>query len=406
MDTGKKLFGVTRIVTNGKSAPESPVRHATRIDPPTQRIGCCALMSRRRGGGNHQPHMEDDDDDDDDDEEIDVEEDDDAEEDEENPLEHLPDYVIERVEQLQTLHAARETFMEQYLKERATLEQKYEQLLQPIYQDRARIIRGALVAPPAPNETPEVKTEEPDVVLMDEKITPSMEQLDMQDDSAAPENTESMINDSSDATVMKERNGAASTVGEEEERVLGIPQFWASVMTRMETVGELLTVDDLDCLEHLMDVSCHEHEDGKGFTLTFTFKENDYFTNRTLTKTYIVPNLLISDEPILKEVKGEKIYWKKDKSLTHQTVQKKQRGKGRYAGQVRSVTKQEEKESFFHWFTTPKMPSSVEDMDEEEADQLEELFQSDFEIAQAFRCQVVPNAVLWFTGQVCVGDML
>jgi nucleosome assembly protein 1-like 1 len=406
MDTGKKLFGVTRIVTNGKSAPESPARHATRIDPPTQRIGCCALMSRRRGGGNHQPHMEDDDDDDDDDEEIDVEDDDDAEEDEDNPLEHFPDYVIERVEQLQTLHAARETFMEQYLKERAAMEQKYEQLLQPIYQDRARIIRGALVAPPAPNETPKVKTEEPDVVLMDEKITPSMEQLDMQDDSAAPENTESMINDSSDATVMKERNGAASTVGEEEERVLGIPQFWASVMTRMETVGELLTVDDLDCLEHLMDVSCHEHEDGKGFTLTFTFKENDYFTNRTLTKTYIVPNLLISDEPILKEVKGEKIYWKKDKSLTHQTVQKKQRGKGRYAGQVRSVTKQEEKESFFHWFTTPKMPSSVEDMDEEEADQLEELFQSDFEIAQAFRCQVVPNAVLWFTGQVCVGDML
>jgi nucleosome assembly protein 1-like 1 len=361
-------------------------------------------MSRRRG--NRQLNLDDHDDDDDDEVGDDEGED---EEDEDDPLEHLPDYVIARVEQMQALHAERESIMEQYLEERAVLEQKYERLLLPTYTDRARIIRGDAkdVVPrttkDSSSETNKEEVEE-DIVLLDEKITPSMEQLDMQDDSVTPdvENAESMMNESTNATgAVNQANGAAPTGGgDEEEPVQGIPQFWACAMTRMETVGELLTVEDLDCLEHLMDISCHEHEDGKGFTLTFTFEENDYFTNKTLTKTYIVPNLLISDEPILKEVKGEKIYWKKNKSLTHKTVQKKQRGKGRYAGQVRSVTKQEEKESFFHWFTTPKMPTSLDDMDEEEAEQLEELFESDFEIAQAFRCHIVPNAVLWFTGQV------
>ena len=67
------------------------------------------------------------------------------------------------------------------------------------------------------------------------------------------------------------------------------------------------------------------------------------------------------------------------------------------------VTKQEEKESFFHWFATPEMPTSMDDMDEDEAEHLEEVFENDFEIAQAFRNNIVPNAILWFTGQVRTG---
>ena len=177
-------------------------------------------------------------------------------------------------------------------------------------------------------------------------------------------------------------------------------------MTQMETVGELITEEDVDCLEHLKDITCADDDDGKGFTLRFIFGPNDYFHDTVLTKRYEVPNLLTSDEPILKQVEGCKIQWKApDKSLTSRTIKKKQRGKGKNAGQVRTVTKTEKKESFFQWFDPPKMPS-MDDMDEDEAEQLEEVFDSDYEVAQAFRTQIIPRAVLWFTGEVSIAVLM
>jgi nucleosome assembly protein 1-like 1 len=339
-------------------------------------------MPRRRG--NRRIEEEEDDDDEEEEEEVEqnedgdeVEDGDDEDEDDEDPLLHLPDYVLARVDKLKELHTARESILDQYIVERATLEKKYEALFQPIYTDRAAIIQGS--------KDEEIKT----ALLM---ITPAMVKLTTTDNNTTE----------NDVIVPSEVEEEKADIEEEGfEPMKGIPQFWACAMTRIEVIGELLTVDDLGCLDHLTNISCSEHDDGKGFTLTFHFSnENEYFSNPTLTKTYIVPNLLTSDEPMLKDVKGTTIYWKTGMSLTHKIVKKKQRGKGKNAGQVRSVTKQEEKESFFHWFTPPEMPTSVDDMDEEEAEQLEELFESDFEIAQAFRNHIVPNAVMWFTGQV------
>jgi nucleosome assembly protein 1-like 1 len=364
----------------------------------------------RRGQNNRRRVEEDDDDDDDDDdeeeeevdEEIEDDDDDDDEEDEDDPLQHLPDYVIARVEKLQALHTVRESIMENYLIERAELEKKYEALLEPIYKDRSMIVEGihddvneslpnipTTDTPPPPPPPPPIEN----LTVTDGTTTSTTNtgEDEIIVDASLP--TAAMV---SDATTNEHKNDEQG-----EERLKGIPQFWACAMTRIEPIGELLTVDDLGCLDYLMDITSTTHEDGKGFTLTFHFSPNNpYFTNPTLTKSYIVPNLLISDEPIIKEVKGCTIYWKTGMSLTHKIVKKKQRGKGRNAGQVRSVTKQEEKESFFHWFATPDMPTSMDDMDEEEAEQLEETFENDYEIAQAFRCNIVPNAVLWFTGQV------
>ncbi len=40
-------------------------------------------------------------------------------------------------------------------------------------------------------------------------------------------------------------------------------------------------------------------------------------------------------------------------------------------------------------------------MNEDTADEIEEAFDSDYDIAQAFRSHIIPKAVLWFTGEVC-----
>lgn len=112
-----------------------------------------------------------------------------------------------------------------------------------------------------------------------------------------------------------------------------------------------------------------------------------------------MPNLLLADEPILKNVEGCEINWKEGKCLTFREVVKKQRGKGKFEGQIRTVKSKVKLDSFFHFFTAPKMPS-LDTMNEEEAERLEQAFNEDYDIAQAFRSHIIPKAVLWFTGEV------
>lgn len=281
-----------------------------------------------------------------DEEEIDVEnlEDEDAILDE-NPLAHLPEYVLRRIDKLKELDSRRDEILDQYITERAALEKKYREMYHPLYDERALITKGD----------------------MDEEIF---------------------------------SESANSAPPPSEERVKGIPQFWACAMTQHEIVGEMIAEEDVDCLEYLQDITCVDNDDGKGFTLRFFFAPNDYFHDTVLTKSYDVPNLLLPSDPVLKKVDGCKIQWKEGMALTFRTVTKKQRGKGKKAGQVRTVTKQEERESFFHWFDPPEMPDAEAlGLAEEDIEEIEAAFDDDFEIAQSFRNQIIPEAVKWFTGE-------
>ena len=47
----------------------------------------------------------------------------------------------------------------------------------------------------------------------------------------------------------------------------------------------------------------------------------------------------------------------------------------------------------------------MEDMDEEQADAVEQAFDLNYEVAQAFCSHTVPKAVLWFTGEVLDNGM-
>ena len=70
-----------------------------------------------------------------------------------------------------------------------------------------------------------------------------------------------------------------------------------------------------------------------------------------MIKRYEVPNLLLDDEPILKNVTGYDIHWKEGRSLTYRDVKKKQTSKsGRRAGHIRTFNKRERTDSFFHFF--------------------------------------------------------
>mmetsp|Transcript_10287 Transcript_10287/g.28372 ORF Transcript_10287/g.28372 Transcript_10287/m.28372 type:complete len:339 (-) Transcript_10287:112-1128(-) len=308
------------------------------------------------------PYLDDHDDDDENQEDYDDEEgsenddpageedlgDDDDEDDDDDPMMHLPEYVLKRVEKLKELSSARDAIMEEYMKERAALEQRFAAQVEPLYEERQLIVSGE----------------------MDHAIS--------------------------------QEAGVKPDPEDEPEVLNGVPHFWVTCLSNHESTGEIIQEYDVDCLESLKDVKCTDDADGKGFELTFYFTPNDYFHDTVLTKRYEVPNLALPDEPMIKSVKGCSIQWKDDDhNLTQTKVQKRQRGKGKRAGQVRTITKLEKKESFFHWFEAPNMPTNeqVETLDEEEVDAIEQIFSDDFDIAQAFRSELIPNAVGWYTGE-------
>lgn len=281
--------------------------------------------------------------------EYDIDDDDD-----ENFMAMLPSCVKNRVEKLKEFHTKKVKITEDYLSERAALEKKFNELYAPLYAERADVVNGK----------------------HDEQIE-----------------EEAALN-----------GKVGNSVDESEEEIAnltGVPEFWSCAMANIETISELLTERDNDCLLNLEDIQCEDFDDGKGFILTFHFKDNDFFTNRVLTKRYDVPNLLLDDEPILKNVKGCEIDWKPNMCLTFRETVKKQRNKsGKRAGQIRTVKKKERIESFFHFFSPPKIPNlKFGEIGEEEADAIEEAFDHDYEVAQAFRSHIIPKAALWFTGE-------
>ena len=92
----------------------------------------------------------------------------------------------------------------------------------------------------------------------------------------------------------------------EEGHMVGILKFWVCALGHMEAAAELITERDIDLLENLTDVTCQYFEDGTGFELRLTFdiKTNEYFTDELLINIYEVHNLLLDDEPILKNERG------------------------------------------------------------------------------------------------------
>ncbi|KAL7435350.1 hypothetical protein ACHAXH_005045 [Discostella pseudostelligera] len=61
-------------------------------------------------------------------------------------------------------------------------------------------------------------------------------------------------------------------------------------MGNIDVIAEMITKANVDCLDHLNDITCTNFPDSLvGFELTFHFNTpNPFFTNSTLTKRYEV----------------------------------------------------------------------------------------------------------------------
>lgn len=289
-------------------------------------------------------------------------------------IESLPADVRRRVAGLKGVQKEHSKLEAQFQEEVLQLEKKYFAKFTPLYQKRAEIVIG--------------KTEP-----SEQEVAAGEEDEDEEEKEAAEE--------------------AAKEAGEPEEPVTGIPEFWLSAMKNQPSLADLITERDEEALKELVDIRM-EYLDRPGFKLIFEFSENEFFTNKTLTKTYYYQDENgYGGDFIYDHADGDKVEWKSGKDLTVRVEQKKQRNKSTCSSrpihlgydqltqlpdtkQTRIVKKTVPTDSFFNFFSPPKPPT---DEDDDAATDIEERLELDYTLGEDIKEKLIPRAIDWFTGE-------
>ena len=116
--------------------------------------------------------------------------------------------------------------------------------------------------------------------------------------------------------------------------------------------------------------------------------------------------MLDEKSPALVEHQTTEVQWKAGKNLCVEEVKKKQKSKaGKNKGQVRTVTTMVPKQSFFQYFSEPIDEEEEEEEDEdEEKPRIKLTVEEDYDIGHAIRTAIIPESVLWFTGEAIDDD--
>lgn len=185
------------------------------------------------------------------------------------------------------------------------------------------------------------------------------------------------------------------------EDVSGIPDFWLVALCNCELIEEMISQKDAEILAHLIDVRCEDilddEGDEEGYKLTFEFAKNEYFGNKELTLRIdaSTENGLMNVDAL----EGTKINWSSDaKNPTIKIMKKKQKP----GGSKKPAIKREPVDSFFNLFTPPDL--DIGDLDDKEAEEVQELIERTLAIGEFLREDLVPHAVRWFTGEAIEED--
>ena len=241
-----------------------------------------------------------------------------------------------------------------FKKEHNKLEYKYQQLYNPFYERRQKIIEGE---------------EKPDI----EKISEKLKELGINEEEAKKE--------------------------KEDEK--GIPEFWYKVLLNNQDI--MLNERDKDVLKKLKLIKCTPEENGN-FSLEFFFEPNDYFTNEVLKREFI-----LDEDCDIKEIKSDEIQWKSDAMNT--TIEIKQKKvKNKRTKQVKTITKKEKIPSFFSSFKhfEKKEGENKEEKDEEDEDEEgEELtIDDEYDMALQYKEEIIPYAIEYYLGIADDGEDL
>nr|BAD35504.1 putative nucleosome assembly protein 1 [Oryza sativa Japonica Group]BAD35508.1 putative nucleosome assembly protein 1 [Oryza sativa Japonica Group] len=155
----------------------------------------------------------------------------------------------------------------------------------------------------------------------------------------------------------------------------GVPDFWLNAMKNNEILAEEIHESDEEALKYLKDIKWCRIDDPKGFKFEFFFYTNPFFKNQVLTKTYHMIDE--DDEPILEKAIGTEIEWHPGYCLTQEVLTKES------SESTKPITKTEECESFFNFFSPPQVPDDDAKIDENTAEELQNQMERDYDIAEA-----------------------
>lgn len=300
----------------------------------------------------------------------------------------LPKLVKNRVYGLKSIQKRQFDLEAEFQLELLELERKFHAKYKPLFEKRSKIVAGAV---------------EPTALEIAEGEQLVDEDNDDEDDTLGK------------ITEVEEEEDKEEEEDDDDEDLKGIPSFWLTALGNLTIVQDTITDRDTEVLEHLIDVRL-EYLDVPGFKLIFEFSENEFFTNKTLSKTYYYQKELgYSSDFIYDHAEGCNINWvSNDTNVTLIVERRKQRNK--HTKQVRTIEKLSPLESFFNFFDPPKAPNTVEDDDqtpdvegtasddeensEDEIDEdLEHRLELDYQIGEILKDKLIPRAVDWFTGE-------
>ncbi|KAJ5743757.1 Nucleosome assembly protein 1 [Penicillium manginii] len=272
-----------------------------------------------------------------------------------------PPVVRRRVAGLKGIQKEHSKLEAQFQEEVLELEKKYFAKFTPLYERRSTIINGS--AEPTEKEVEEGKEDEEEDE--EDEETKESEKKEQEDESESP--------------------------------ATGIPEFWLSAMKNQVSLAEMITDRDEEALKQLTDIRM-EYLDCPGFRLIFEFAENEFFTNKTITKTYYYKDESgYGGDFIYDHAEGSKIDWKEEKDLTLRLESKKQRNKN--TKQTRVVKISVPTESFFNFFSPPQPPTDEDDDDVSIASDIEERLELDYQLGEDIKEKLIPRAIDWFTGE-------
>lgn len=228
----------------------------------------------------------------------------------------FPLWARDKINALKNLQVKISDLEQKFFEDIQNLERKYMKLQTPLYDERMRIVTG-------------------------EKETLSEQESKW---------------DYADECIYEETSLEVEKVDMESKKC--VPDFWLAALKSTKLVYDMIMEHDEPVLKHLTDVRCRIHEQSPyGFTIEFHFSENEWFTNKVLTKTHELICQKDEKRPFLfasgqfYKSTGCTIDWKKGKDLNFKEVQIKKKNKKTKRTQV--ITKEEEQETFFSFFNTP-----------------------------------------------------
>lgn len=288
-------------------------------------------------------------------------------------FESLPKPVQDRIKALRKLHDKRSDLEKEYKKELAELDKKYAGLYNPLYERRKDLVTGA--SEPTPEELQPTKAE-------------------------AEQKTEQK----------PEEQKTEQKTEQKQEDVKGVPGFWLETLKHSDEFGEFITDRDEEALQHLYDIKAAPYEkegvSNQSFSLEFFFTPNSFFENDVIKKTYFLVDKELGTT-MFDKVESTEIKWKQGKNLTVKLVTKQQGGnkrggrggKGGRGGRggaqqpVKTITVEEPCQSFFNFF------NPTAGMDDADPEELQAILEDDYELGLMVKDEIIPNAVLWFTGE-------